>query len=48
MFLTPLLAFAIFKHSIRREGEYLIERFGLAYLEYHKRVNEVIPIPRFR
>jgi protein-S-isoprenylcysteine O-methyltransferase Ste14 len=47
MFITPLIAFAIFRHFIRREDEYLQKRFGQVYLDYRRRVNEVIPIPRF-
>ena len=47
MFITPLLAYAIFRHFIHREDEYLEQRFGRPYLEYRRRVNEVIPIPRF-
>ena len=48
MLLTPLLAYAIFRRLIHREDEYLEQRFGQAYLDYRSRVNEVIPIPRFR
>jgi protein-S-isoprenylcysteine O-methyltransferase Ste14 len=47
LFLTPLVAYAVFKLSIHREDEYLERRFGQAYLDYRARVNEVIPIPRF-
>ncbi len=46
--LTPLVAYAIFKRLIPREEEYLAKRFGQAYLDYRRRVNELIPIPRFR
>jgi protein-S-isoprenylcysteine O-methyltransferase Ste14 len=48
MFLTPFIAYATFKHFIGREDEYLTKRYGEAYLDYRRRVNEVIPIPRFR
>jgi protein-S-isoprenylcysteine O-methyltransferase Ste14 len=47
MFVTPLIAYTIFKRLIHREEEYLEQRFGKAYLDYRRRVNEVIPIPRF-
>jgi protein-S-isoprenylcysteine O-methyltransferase Ste14 len=47
MLLTPAIAYAIFKRCIRREDQYLEQRFGQAYLEYRRRVNEVVPIPRF-
>jgi protein-S-isoprenylcysteine O-methyltransferase Ste14 len=47
MFITPLIAYAIFRRFIHREDEYLEQRFGQAYLDYRRRVNEVIPIPRF-
>jgi protein-S-isoprenylcysteine O-methyltransferase Ste14 len=47
MLLTPLIAYAIFKRLIHREDQYLERRFGQAYLDYRRRVNEVIPIPRF-
>lgn len=45
--LTPLVAYTVFKLSIRREDEYLQQRFGDAYLEYRARVNELIPVPKF-
>jgi protein-S-isoprenylcysteine O-methyltransferase Ste14 len=48
MLLTPFLAYAIFRFFIHREDEYLQRRFGQAYLDYRERVNEVIPVPRFR
>jgi len=47
MMLTPLVAYTVFKLSIRREDEYLQHRFGDAYLDYRTRVNELIPIPGF-
>ena len=43
--LTPLVAYTVFKLSIRREDEYLQQRFGDAYPEYRARVNELIPVP---
>jgi protein-S-isoprenylcysteine O-methyltransferase Ste14 len=47
MLLASLMAYIIFKMLIRREGRYLEEKFGQAYLDYRSRVNEIIPIPRF-
>ena len=47
MLLTPLIAFGIFRRFIHHEDDYLERRFGQAYLNYRRRVNEVIPIPRF-
>ena len=47
LFLTPLVAYGVFKLLIHREDEYLGRRFGQAYLDYRDRVNEVIPVPRF-
>jgi protein-S-isoprenylcysteine O-methyltransferase Ste14 len=48
MLLTPFLGWLIFRRLIHREDEYLERRFGKAYLDYCRRVNEVIPIPRFK
>ena len=48
MFITPWIAYAIFRRLIHREDEYLEQRFGQAYRDYRRRVNEVMPIPRFR
>jgi hypothetical protein len=48
LLLTPLLAYAVFKLSIRTEDEYLESRFGPEFLDYRARVNELIPVPRFR
>ena len=47
LFLTPLVAYAVFKLLIHREDEYLERRFGQAYLDYRARVDEVVPLPRF-
>ncbi len=44
--LTPLVAYAVFKLLIRREDEYLEQRFGDDYLRYRMQVNELIPIPK--
>ena len=43
MFLTPLVAYVVFKTRIGREREYLEKRFGDAYREYRSQVNELIP-----
>ncbi len=48
MLATPCIAYAIFRRSIHREDDYLERRFGPAYLEYRRRVNAVVPIPRLR
>jgi protein-S-isoprenylcysteine O-methyltransferase Ste14 len=48
LLLTPLVAYLVFKVRIRREDEYLEKRFGQAYLDYKRRVNEIIPIRRRR
>ena len=45
---TPLVAYLVFKSRIRREDEYLEKRFGQAYQDYRRRVNEIIPRPRKR
>ena len=47
MLLTPWIAYAIFRRLIHCEDEYLEQRFGQPYLDYRRRVNELIPIPRF-
>ena len=46
MMITPFFAYAIFRRLIPREDAYLTARFGQPYLEYRRRVNELIPIPR--
>jgi protein-S-isoprenylcysteine O-methyltransferase Ste14 len=45
--MTPLVAYIAFKCLIHAEEEYLARRFGQTYLDYRRRVNELIPIPRF-
>src|ERR1039457_4890882 len=47
MLITPWIAYAIFRRLIHREDEYLEQRFGQAYRDYRRRVNEVIAVPRF-
>ena len=48
LLLAPLAAYAVFKQTIYREDEYLAKRFVRNYLDYRARVNEIVPIPRFR
>ncbi len=48
MLLTPWIAYRIFRRLIQQEDKYLERRFGKDYLDYCRRVNEVVPIPRFR
>jgi protein-S-isoprenylcysteine O-methyltransferase Ste14 len=40
---APLVAYIIFKRLIRREDEYLEQRFGQAYLDHRARVSELCP-----
>ena len=40
---ASLVSYAIFKLLIKREERYLEEKFGQAYLDYRRRVNEIIP-----
>ena len=47
LLLAPVVAYAVFKSSIRTEDEYLEQRFGQEYRDYRARVNELIPIPKF-
>jgi protein-S-isoprenylcysteine O-methyltransferase Ste14 len=46
LFLTPLIAYIIFKARIGRETEYLEKRFGDDYRTYKTQVNELVPFPR--
>lgn len=48
MFVAPFLAYGLFKVLVSKEERYLEERFGQAYLDYRSRVNQIIPVPRFR
>ncbi len=48
LLVAPLVPYAVFKSLIHREEEYLEQRYGSAYMEYRRRVNELIPLPRFR
>ena len=45
---TPFVAYAAFKSLIHVEDDYLVERFGRAYLDYRARVSEIIPLPKRR
>jgi protein-S-isoprenylcysteine O-methyltransferase Ste14 len=46
LFLTPVVAYSIFKVRIGRENEYLEKRFGDDYRTYKAQVNELVPFPR--
>jgi protein-S-isoprenylcysteine O-methyltransferase Ste14 len=46
LFLTPVVAYLIFKARIGRENEYLERRFGDRYRRYKADVNELLPVPR--
>lgn len=43
VFLTPIVAYGVFKARIGRENGYLAKRFGDDYRAYKGRVNELIP-----
>jgi protein-S-isoprenylcysteine O-methyltransferase Ste14 len=43
---AALVAYTVFKLTIKREDEYLARRFGKAYSDYRSRVNEIIPFPQ--
>ena len=47
LFLTPLVAYVVFKATIRHENEYLERHFGDDYRKYKAEVNELVPLPRF-
>lgn len=46
LFLTPVIAYTIFKRLIPREDRYLERRLGHACLDYRGGVREIWPIPR--
>ncbi len=48
LLLTPVVAYVVFKAKIRRENEYLEKRFGEDYRTYKRRVNELVPFPRWK
>ena len=45
MFLTPVVAYLVFKARIGRENEYLERHFGEDYRTYKAQVNELVPFP---
>lgn len=45
LLLTPVMAYLVFKTRIRRENEYLENRFGEPYRQYKSQVSELIPLP---
>ena len=46
LFLTPVVAYLVFKARIGRENEYLERHFGEDYRKYKAQVNELVPFPR--
>jgi len=46
LFLTPVVAYLVFKVRIGRENGYLERRFGDDYRVYKAQVNELVPFPR--
>jgi protein-S-isoprenylcysteine O-methyltransferase Ste14 len=48
VFLTPVVAYVVFKLKISRETEYLERRFGAAFLKYRAETPELFPRSRFR
>ncbi len=48
LMLTPVVAYVVFKITIRRENEYLERHFDDEYRQYKDRVNELIPFPRLK
>jgi protein-S-isoprenylcysteine O-methyltransferase Ste14 len=47
LFLTPVVAYLVFKARIGRENDFLERHFGDDYRTYKARVNELFPLPRF-
>lgn len=47
LLLTPLVAYVAFKVWIKKENDYLEQRFGDDYRRYRSRVNELIPWAKF-
>jgi protein-S-isoprenylcysteine O-methyltransferase Ste14 len=48
LFLTPVVAYLVFKARIGRESGYLEQHFGDDYRTYKAQVNELVPFPRSR
>jgi protein-S-isoprenylcysteine O-methyltransferase Ste14 len=48
LFLTPLVAYLMFKLLIRRESDCLEKRFGDAYRRYRAELPELFPLSRGR
>jgi protein-S-isoprenylcysteine O-methyltransferase Ste14 len=46
LFLTPVVAYMIFKVTIGRENDCLEKQFGEDYRKYKAEVNELVPLPR--
>jgi protein-S-isoprenylcysteine O-methyltransferase Ste14 len=47
LLLTPVVAYIVFKRSIRRENDYLKQRFGDAYRDYRSRASGLLPWPKW-
>jgi protein-S-isoprenylcysteine O-methyltransferase Ste14 len=47
MLTVPLVAYAVFSVLIKKEAEYLQEKFGQTYLDYKSKVHALLPFPRF-
>jgi protein-S-isoprenylcysteine O-methyltransferase Ste14 len=47
MLTVPVVSYIVFKLFIKKEENYLEEKFGQDYLNYKLKVNALIPIPRF-
>jgi protein-S-isoprenylcysteine O-methyltransferase Ste14 len=48
LFLTPVVAYIIFKARIVRENEYMERHFGDKYRAYKAQVNELFPFPKLK
>jgi len=46
LFLTPVIAYSIFKARISRENDYLGKPLGDGYHRYKAEVNELIPLSK--
>ena len=47
MFSVPVVAYIAFKLLIKKEEDYLEEKFGQDYIDYKLEVNAIIPFPHF-